>query len=255
MSADDFSVDQPIVLILVGLIGSGKSTFAQAVTQHFPSFVRCNQDDLGDRRQVELLARRSLKSGCSVIIDRTNFDHTQRAHWIRIAAEFPATQVWVLVFDTPKDICAMRLRTRDHFLIAEFMFADPTYVLGFDHPTIPDPVDALDILERFASQYRAPSPEEGYHRILSLTPSEQATTYSREYVASTLTRIRDAPTVVPPVGPNVHRPVSTRGSTYHPRGHFSREAASGYNYHSNPGWNRRQLESPTNGSIGTMIGT
>ena len=83
-----------VVLILVGLIGSGKvcilgydpsicfpfllreqSTFARALEKHLPaSFRRCNQDDLGNRRRVEELARQTLQLGLSVCIDRTNFD-------------------------------------------------------------------------------------------------------------------------------------------------------------------------------------
>lgn len=96
-----------IVLVLVGLIASGKvreeltfpnvlpmfhqtnlslnsyhnlfvlcqSSFAQALETHYPQFRRCNQDDLGNRAQVERLARQSLREGLSVCIDRTNFDH------------------------------------------------------------------------------------------------------------------------------------------------------------------------------------
>ncbi|KAJ7257925.1 P-loop containing nucleoside triphosphate hydrolase protein [Mycena haematopus] len=167
-----------VVLILVGLIGSGKSTFAQALQEHFPELVRCNQDDLGgDRRAVEHLARRSLRDGSSVCIDRTNFDASQRAHWIKIAREFPGTLVWVLVFDTPKDVCASRLRTRTQ------------------HPTIKNPDEALSILDRFSSQFRAPSEEEGYDRILYLQPSEQEVLYSHSNLAAILQRIRDAPSV------------------------------------------------------------
>ncbi|KAJ6504865.1 P-loop containing nucleoside triphosphate hydrolase protein [Mycena vitilis] len=168
-----------VVLILVGLIGSGKSTFAQALEDHLPEFRRCNQDDLGDRRQVENLARQSLREGSSVCIDRTNFDASQRAHWIKIAREFPGTSVWVLVFDTPKHLCASRLRTRTQ------------------HPTIKSPEDALSILDRFSWQYRAPSQEEGYDRILHLQPSEQELLYSHSSLAAILRRVRDAPSVAP----------------------------------------------------------
>jgi hypothetical protein len=79
-----------VVLILCGLVASGKvntllhdfevtitswqSTFAQQLQHHFPQFHRCSQDDLGDRRRVEDLARDTLAKGLSVCIDRTNFN-------------------------------------------------------------------------------------------------------------------------------------------------------------------------------------
>ncbi|KAJ7224470.1 P-loop containing nucleoside triphosphate hydrolase protein [Mycena pura] len=199
---ESFSAGSQFVLILVGLIGSGKSTFAQAVHETFPGFIRCNQDELGDRRQVEHLARSSLRQGSSVVIDRTNFDASQRGHWIRIAHEFPGTLVWVLVFDTPKDVCAARLQTRT------------------GHPTIQNATDALSILDRFSSQYRAPTADEGYDRILYLQPTEQELVYSPSSLAAILRRVRDAP-VARSVGPTVCTP-SPRGSPYYPRGGFSR---------------------------------
>ncbi|KAJ7636057.1 hypothetical protein DFH06DRAFT_1003017 [Mycena polygramma] len=187
---DIIPAGKQVVLILVGLIGSGKArshalTWTQALEDHLPEFRRCNQDDLGDRRQVENLTRQSLWEGSSVCIDRTNFDASQRAHWIKIAREFPGTSVWVLVFDTPKHLCASRLRTRTQ------------------HPTIKSPEDALSILDRFSAQYRAPSQEEGYDRILYLQPSEQELLYPHSSLAAILRRVRDAPSVAPSVGPAV----------------------------------------------------
>lgn len=52
-----------------------QSTFAQALERHrSTSFRRCNQDDLGDRHSVEVLARQTLELGLSACIDRMNFD-------------------------------------------------------------------------------------------------------------------------------------------------------------------------------------
>jgi len=51
-----------------------QSTFAEQLEHHYPHFRRCNQDDLGDRRQVERMAREALARGQSVCIDRTNFN-------------------------------------------------------------------------------------------------------------------------------------------------------------------------------------
>lgn len=59
------------------MLSSLQSTFATALQAHFPEFVRCNQDELGDRRAVEDLARATLRNGGSVCIDRTNIDARQ----------------------------------------------------------------------------------------------------------------------------------------------------------------------------------
>ncbi|KAJ7035661.1 P-loop containing nucleoside triphosphate hydrolase protein [Mycena alexandri] len=215
--SNSISPGKQVVLILVGLIGSGKSTFAQALEDHYPEFRRCNQDDLGDRRAVEHLARQSLREGSSVCIDRTNFDASQRAHWIRIAREFPGTLVWILVFDTSKEVCASRLRMRTQ------------------HPTIKNPEDALSILDRFSSQYRAPSDSEGMDRLYYLQALEQELVYSHSSLGAILCRVRDAP---PSVGPAVSQH-STPGSPYS-RGGSPREARGrggrGYNVnHAGPG--------------------
>jgi len=107
--------DGPVVIMLVGLIASGKSTFAQALENQLPHFRRCNQDELGSRLRVEVAVRQALTEGLSVCVDRTNVDPTQRAHWINIAREFPGTRVGIIVFDTPYNVCASRLHTRMFF--------------------------------------------------------------------------------------------------------------------------------------------
>jgi len=164
---------QKVVLVCVGLIGSGKSTFAKALEAHVPQFRRCNQDDLGNRRAVENLARESLREGLSICIDRTNVDETQRAHWINIARELPGTQVWCLVFDTPLDICADRLDRRTN------------------HPTIKSPEQARIILHRFANELRPPAPEEGFDRIVHIKPAEHPSpTYTEDDILAILLRIQ-----------------------------------------------------------------
>jgi ABC-type glutathione transport system ATPase component len=69
------------LLILVGLPGSGKSTFTHALTalpvdaRHRP-WIRASQDDSfsGKRGEVEYTVRRALQRGCNVVVDRVNFD-------------------------------------------------------------------------------------------------------------------------------------------------------------------------------------
>ncbi|KAF8998552.1 AAA domain-containing protein [Cyathus striatus] len=172
---DDFQHHEKIVLILCGLIASGKSTFAENLQTHFPQFRRCSQDDLGDRRRVETLARESLDLGLSVCIDRTNFNASQRSHWIEIAREFPGTLVWVIVFDTPYETCAARLQGRT------------------SHPTIKTFDQGLSVLSRFSADFRRPHPREGYDRILYIKPSEHPSpVYTRTDISAILHRVRDS---------------------------------------------------------------
>ncbi|KAL0953486.1 hypothetical protein HGRIS_004716 [Hohenbuehelia grisea] len=185
---NDINGGEQVVLILVGLVGSGKSAFAAALEEHFPFFRRCNQDDLGDRRQVEHLARNSLRQGLSVCIDRTNFNESQRAYWIDIAREYPKASRWVIVFDTPYEVCAARLRERT------------------SHPTITSPEQGLSILARFASDYRPPAVHEGYDRIISLSPSDHSSsTYTKEDVMGILQRVQNSPQVTRAAAPHADR--------------------------------------------------
>jgi len=153
MSAAIPDSDEQVVLILVGLVASGKSTFAQALQQHFPRYRRCNQDDLGDRHQVERVVRDSLQQGLSVCVDRTNFNAQQRSCWINIAREFSAS-VWIIVFDTPYDVCVQRLQERR------------------GHPTIINPEQGLMVLNRFRNLMEFPSSTECYDRIITLAASD-----------------------------------------------------------------------------------
>ncbi|KAH7890728.1 AAA domain-containing protein, partial [Phlebopus sp. FC_14] len=160
------------MLILVGLIASGKSTFAEALERYFPRFRRCNQDSLGSRQQVENLARQSLQAGLSACIDRTNVNARQRSYWTAIAHEFPGTSISVIVFDTPYQACASRLQRRT------------------SHPTIKNVQEGMAVLAKFASDLRLPMPYEGYDHILYIRPSDHLRPeYSRDDISSILQRL------------------------------------------------------------------
>lgn len=79
----------PFMLLLCGIPGSGKSTFAKSLETSMPyKFVRVNQDDLGNRKRCEELTRTVLAQGRCPIIDRCNFDELQRDKFIAIAREY-----------------------------------------------------------------------------------------------------------------------------------------------------------------------
>ncbi|KDQ11866.1 hypothetical protein BOTBODRAFT_189560 [Botryobasidium botryosum FD-172 SS1] len=163
-----------VVIVLAGLIGSGKSTFAKALELYEPTFVRCNQDELGTRRDVEALVRSTLQSGKSVIVDRTNIDPGQRRTWIDIGRQFPGTEIWGLMLDTPMSVCTARIQTRT------------------DHPTITSPELGLSVLSRFASEFQPMHLSEGFDLLSSLAP-RPSPIYTAEDIATILARIRALP--------------------------------------------------------------
>lgn len=227
-----FEVQGQVVLILCGLVASGKSTFAQSLQSYFPSFRRCNQDDLGDRRSVENLARQTLSQGLSVCVDRTNVNPQQRSYWINIAREFPGTSVWVIVFDTPYEVCAARLQHRT------------------GHPTITSPEQGLSVLSRFAKDFEVPKPWEGYSRILHLSPEDHPSPeYSQGEIAGVLRTLRDSEPVI-----QTAAPVNTNQNPFAPnRGGYNGYQRGGYqpnSYRGRGGWAGPNTSSQTQGGGG-----
>ena len=110
--------DQVLVL-LCGIAGSGKSTYARKFIGNLPAEYRkkwtvSNQDALGNRQKVLSHARTALLAKKSVIIDRCNFDVEQRAHWIGLAQLFNISTVLCLVMPDYQNtnLCAMRAEER-----------------------------------------------------------------------------------------------------------------------------------------------
>lgn len=161
---------RPLVLLLVGIPGSGKSHFASRLEAGSSSnhrrhggspsspphgtgrrttarlFVRVNQDALGSRRRCEDVARSALAGGggnndassVAVVIDRCNFDADQRRTWIDMAHEMEA-DVECVIFDFDRDVCIERCRRRR------------------GHETI-RPSEAAMIVSRMAGSFRPPVP-------------------------------------------------------------------------------------------------
>lgn len=158
----------PVLIVLCGVVGSGKSTFAKAAEHHMPDhFVRCNQDVLGSRRAVQTAARRSLAAGKTAIIDRVNADAQQRATWTELAANFipslghahgqSGIDVWAIEFVTPIDQCRSRLATRTN------------------HETLHSVEQALHVLQCFSKEYTPPQASEGFSKIIQVSPNDFTT--------------------------------------------------------------------------------
>ncbi|GAX73172.1 hypothetical protein CEUSTIGMA_g625.t1 [Chlamydomonas eustigma] len=117
------------LVILVGIPGSGKTTFAQELSKR-SAWDWINQDTLGNRYACEEAARVALSQGHNVIIDRCNFDESQRSVWVRLAQETCQNRVQIIAVQLlmPLEVCIARVqRRRSHPTLRP---ADGTRVCG-----------------------------------------------------------------------------------------------------------------------------
>eukprot|EP00892_Ulva_mutabilis_P010974 jgi/Ulvmu1/8249/UM041_0060.1 len=102
------------VLILVGSVGSGKSTFSESLLSNGSArWARISQDALKTRKACETAMRAALICEKCCVIDRCNYDADQRAPWIRIAKSrnVPCYGLWL---NLPKELVCERAYQRTH---------------------------------------------------------------------------------------------------------------------------------------------
>jgi len=111
---------------------------------------RVNQDEMKSRKVCENVAKKALKTGKNVVVDRCNFDIHQLRVWINLAAEYNAV-CDALFFDTSRHECVARVRVRE------------------DHPTGVQGEKSIAIVNRFIRNFTYPTTNEGFRLVRELS--------------------------------------------------------------------------------------
>ena len=104
-------MDKPVLIVLVGLPGSGKSTFCQK--EEYKAYVRISQDEQG-KLQHMMMFEDALEARRNIIIDRCNFNVDQRKRYLKPGKEegYHTIIIW---FRRDSKTCIDRINQRkDH---------------------------------------------------------------------------------------------------------------------------------------------
>lgn len=126
----------PIITILVGPPGCGKSTWALDYLQaHWnrDTLVRINQDEQGKQQHHEIF-NQALADRKDIVVDRMNFDTKQRNRYLNPAKQ-AGYDTRIIVFHTPMEECLQRCNGRTN------------------HPTIKNKQDAQKAVSFFFKNY------------------------------------------------------------------------------------------------------
>ncbi|EAL20798.1 hypothetical protein CNBE1600 [Cryptococcus deneoformans B-3501A] len=160
-NANTSSLEPQVLLILVGLPGSGKTTFAEALVRASSMYItppegtgkvqpsvirrpwmRASQDDAPSKRrqECESRVRWGLKNGYNVLVDRVGFDPVQRSHFVAIADDqLPRPLVYCLILSVSQDTLQSRLLGRE------------------SHPTIHGGEEGMRVLSQMSRLFQPPT--------------------------------------------------------------------------------------------------
>lgn len=151
-----------LLVVLVGIPGSGKSTLARALISGAPptdrTWSRISQDVLGSRNRCLKAARRAVREGQHVVVDRCNFDETQRAHWFGLGAPdepTPFDHHLAIYLPVPPDEAEQRVLARG------------THEGGVDVQSMSE-AKIASIVQRMQGDLRLPALSEGFGEVLHL---------------------------------------------------------------------------------------
>ncbi|KAF7302486.1 ATP dependent DNA ligase [Mycena chlorophos] len=137
------------LVVLVGLPGSGKSWFSQALRARDPKgWRRISQDDAGSRATCENeIGRKGVEA--RTLLDRCNTASTDRKAWLELAANWAVNPVCVW-FDYEKSLCESRAQMRA------------------GHPTLPPGSRVRNAVAQMHEVFVAPTLQEGFKAVVRI---------------------------------------------------------------------------------------
>lgn len=158
------------IKILIGVAGSGKSTWGNNYIEKYPNWIILSSDAIREKLQsddniyVFATLREHLKSaleyGYNVIVDATNITRKNRRSYIQIAKEYKVP-IEAIVFATPLEECLRRNASRERIVPEAAIkrmvsrWELPTLQEGFNNVLVVrtnyDKDEKRQIEERFAS--------------------------------------------------------------------------------------------------------
>lgn len=162
----------PTMLVLCGIPGCGKSTFASRLIASIPEKYRAywvvlNQDALGDRKTVIRYTEHALNYHQNTIIDRCNFNEEQRHPWIKMARDH----------NIPT-IVAFELPDRNNVSVC----ADRAYKRGNSDGVHPGNPDWDTVCARMNGSYTDPSVNEGFTSVYRCRDGNDVTAFIDQIV-------------------------------------------------------------------------
>lgn len=136
----------PKMIILVGLPGSGKSTFSNHIINNVKSTIRISQDDIGKKACYDVISK-NISNNNLILIDRCNLKAEDRKDFYDYLKQ--DQKAWAIVFNTEPEECIYRAQHRP------------------EHPTL-KPTSAEKIIKDLYLTYEPVLPNENFEQIIQI---------------------------------------------------------------------------------------